>query len=105
MQWADALHQWLGITEDRVHVVTGKHNAYIAGLRFDFLIVSYNMVCPPTQGQGVALCCHERAVDRAGVWQEASSSSGSAVMHDIKRLTACRDVPVPAERTRCRPHQ
>ena len=44
MQWADALHQWLGITEDRVHVVTGKQNASIAGLRFDFLIVSYNMV-------------------------------------------------------------
>ena len=44
MQWADALHQWLGITEDRVHVVTGKHNQSIAGRRFEFLIVSYNMV-------------------------------------------------------------
>ena len=44
VQWADALHQWLGITEDRVHVVTGKHNQSLAGRRFEFLIVSYNMV-------------------------------------------------------------
>ena len=51
MQWADALHQWLGITEDRVHVVTGKHNQTIAGRRFEFLIVSYNMVRLQTQCQ------------------------------------------------------
>lgn len=47
-QWADALHRWLGVTEDRIHVVhSGKDVATVpssSGSRLQFLIVSYNFV-------------------------------------------------------------
>jgi len=50
-QWADALHRWLGVTEDRIHVVhSGKDVATVpsnssgGGCRLQFLIVSYNFV-------------------------------------------------------------
>ena len=43
-QWADALHKWLGVTEDRVHIVnTGKDAAKVP-IGLDFLIVSYNFL-------------------------------------------------------------
>jgi SNF2-related domain len=44
-QWADALHKWLGVTEDRVHIVnTGKDAAAVPKNGIDFLIVSYNFL-------------------------------------------------------------
>ncbi len=44
-QWADALHKWLGVTEDRVHIVnTGKDAANVPKNGIDFLIVSYNFL-------------------------------------------------------------
>lgn len=44
-QWADALHKWLGVTEDRVHIVnTGKDAANVPENGIDFLIVSYNFL-------------------------------------------------------------
>ena len=43
-QWAQALYDWLMVTEDKVHVVTGSRDSSLAGRRFQFLIVSYNMV-------------------------------------------------------------
>ena len=41
-QWADALLEWLGLTEDRMHIVTRNADADLAGRRFDCLIASYN---------------------------------------------------------------
>jgi len=44
-QWADALHRWLGVTEDRVHIVnTRKDAANVPENGIDFLIVSYNFL-------------------------------------------------------------
>ena len=44
-QWADALHKWLGVTEDRVHIVhNGKDAAAVPAAGLDFLIVSYNFL-------------------------------------------------------------
>jgi len=44
-QWADALHKWLGVTEDRVHIVnTRKDAAHVPENGIDFLIVSYNFL-------------------------------------------------------------
>ena len=41
-QWADALLEWLGLTEERMHIVTRNADADLAGRRFDCLIASYN---------------------------------------------------------------
>ena len=43
-QWADALHQWLGITDDCVHMVTKGKDCQLEGKKFQFLITSYNFV-------------------------------------------------------------
>ena len=43
-QWADALHQWLGITDDCVHIVTKGKDCQLEGKDFQFLITSYNFV-------------------------------------------------------------
>ena len=43
-QWADALHRWLGITEERVHVVHSHKDAERWPPACKFLIVSYNFV-------------------------------------------------------------
>lgn len=43
-QWAEALHRWLGITEDRVWVVHSGKDAQNVPHSIDFLIVSYNFV-------------------------------------------------------------
>ena len=44
-QWADALHQWLGITDEHVHMVTkGKHCRNLEGKKFQFIITSYNFM-------------------------------------------------------------
>lgn len=43
--WSQALSDWLKVTEeDDVHVVTGSRDSNLAGRKFKFLIVSYNMV-------------------------------------------------------------
>ena len=46
-QWADALHRWLGVVEDRIYVVhTGKDAANVPRDRhaLDFVIISYNFL-------------------------------------------------------------
>ncbi len=43
-QWADALVEWLGVTEERVHVTNTKRDADLTGRRFDCLIASYNFL-------------------------------------------------------------
>ena len=43
-QWADALHQWLGITDDHVHMVSKGKDCQLEGKTFQFLITSYNFV-------------------------------------------------------------
>ena len=43
-QWADALHQWLGVTEDRVHLINSGKDCNIQHRKFQFLILSYNFV-------------------------------------------------------------
>ena len=43
-QWADALHQWLGITDDHVHMVSKGKDCQLQGKKFQFLITSYNFV-------------------------------------------------------------
>ena len=43
-QWADALHRWLGITEDLIHVVHNGKDASHVPSGAQFLIVSYNFV-------------------------------------------------------------
>ncbi|GAB4813670.1 hypothetical protein N2152v2_000716 [Parachlorella kessleri] len=44
-QWADALHRWLGVTEDHVHVVHSNKDAQrVPQKGLQFLIVSYNFV-------------------------------------------------------------
>lgn len=43
-QWADALHRWLGITEDRVHIVHSGRDAAAVPTHLDFLVVSYSFL-------------------------------------------------------------
>lgn len=43
-QWADALHRWLGITDDYIHVVHSGKDAAKIPPRIHFLIASYNFV-------------------------------------------------------------
>lgn len=46
-QWADALHRWLGVVEDRIYVVhSGKDalNVPRDGGALDFVIISYNFL-------------------------------------------------------------
>lgn len=44
-QWADALHQWLGITDEHVYMVTkGKDCDNLLGKKFQFVITSYNFM-------------------------------------------------------------
>ena len=50
-QWADALHRWLGVTEDRLRVVhSGKDAAAVPAAGLDFLIVSYNFLDKMVRG-------------------------------------------------------
>ena len=42
--WSYAISNWLKVPEDDVHVVTGSKDSSLAGRKFQFLIVSYNMV-------------------------------------------------------------
>lgn len=42
--WADALHRWLGITADRMHIVHNGKDAQNVPKSAEFLIVSYNFV-------------------------------------------------------------
>ena len=51
-QWADALHRWLGVTEDHVHVVHSSKDAQrVPQKGLQFLIVSYNFVPKMVQCQ------------------------------------------------------
>lgn len=43
-QWADSLHRWLGVTEDKIHVVHTNKDAAAVPDRAQFLVVSYNFV-------------------------------------------------------------
>lgn len=52
-QWADALHQWLGITEQRMMIINSGKDVHLVKHMFDpgsrkrsrdFLILSYNFV-------------------------------------------------------------
>jgi replicative superfamily II helicase len=43
-QWADALVEWLGMTEDQMHVTNSKRDADLTGRRFSCLIASYNFL-------------------------------------------------------------
>jgi len=44
-QWADAVHKWLGVTEQRVYIVhSGKDARAVPATGIDFLILSYNFL-------------------------------------------------------------
>eukprot|EP00884_Botryococcus_braunii_P013391 jgi/Botrbrau1/22052/Bobra.0024s0062.1 len=46
-QWADALHEWLGITEDKFFIVRTGRDAHVLKLQrfpYNFLIISYDFV-------------------------------------------------------------
>ena len=54
-QWIEALVEWLGITEDRVHCTTTKRDTDLTGRRFECVIASYNFVGDLTD-RWLALC-------------------------------------------------
>uniref|UniRef100_A0A1D2AGI9 SWI/SNF-related matrix-associated actin-dependent regulator of chromatin subfamily A-like protein 1 n=1 Tax=Auxenochlorella protothecoides TaxID=3075 RepID=A0A1D2AGI9_AUXPR len=60
-QWADALHRWLGVTEDRVHVVHTHKDAAAIPARLQFLIASYNFVPKMDLGQRFNLIIADEA--------------------------------------------
>lgn len=43
-QWAEAVYRWLGVTEDRVHVVHSMKDAASLPPKLQFLVVSYNFL-------------------------------------------------------------
>ena len=57
-QWIDALVEWLGVTEERVHCTSTKRDADLTGRRFECVIASYNFVGDLTdRWHGPPLCC------------------------------------------------
>jgi len=73
-QWADALHQWLGITDDCVHMVAKGKDCQLEGKKFQFLITSYNFV-PKLKDQLQELAPQVMVLD------EAHSIKASKVQH------------------------
>lgn len=46
-QWADALHEWLGITEDKFFIIRTGRDAHVLKMHrfpYHFLIISYDFV-------------------------------------------------------------
>ncbi len=43
-QWVDALVEWLGITEEQVHVTNTRKDTNLTGRKFQCLIASYNFL-------------------------------------------------------------
>ena len=86
-QWADALHKWLGVTEDRVHIVhTGKDADAVRGKTdFDFLIVSYNFLDKmELQGKYRVLI-----VDESHYIKDSSTKRTKAALPVLKAARRC----------------
>lgn len=60
--WADALHRWLGITADRMHIVHSGKDAANVPNNIQFLIVSYNFVQKMVGWVRQTQMVHERRV-------------------------------------------
>ncbi|KFM27269.1 SWI/SNF-related matrix-associated actin-dependent regulator of chromatin subfamily A-like protein 1 [Auxenochlorella protothecoides] len=87
-QWADALHRWLGVTEDRVHVVHTHKDAAAIPARLQFLIASYNFVPKMDLGQRFNLIIADEAH-----YLKDPKARGSHAQRSLAVLPLLRETP------------